>query len=633
LGGEKTPTADAVTPNPLRLRAWHACFVGQLTALTAPQALQSTADAVAAAAAELAALDDAAGEAKAHSVHAQALARLGMVGASEAALDKALAAARKAGDRRRANAVLAGAPFAALWGPSPVNRASGRCLDVVRVLRITQGAPAVEAVALSCQAVLEALRGRSGASRRMIASARTMVEELGIAHRLFDTDVFAGRIDLIEGDAAAAERHLRGAFDGLRDLGLGIDAARAGALLARALLAEGRVAEAERLSEESEALAGDDLQAAIAWRGVRAEALASRGESQAAVELARSAVGIAAATDALLDHADARLALTAALRAAGRGAEADEEERRAIELWDAKGATVLAERARRIHRNGAEGVGEPARHVSAIDEHGAHGGRMADDSGSFAARAAELAAGREPARRPVHRWRSNLATEYAARLDAALRARDTEAVRALSAEDIVFDQHVSAVAPSYHEMVEALVEMLPTRGLIFVPFATLGKALALCRFHHVRHDWDTHDFEAGPIALEPIVLIEATRASRASRIEMFAADQLGEAVVRLYERNAALSHDGPARERAAATARAVAALAAPPPVRSVPDVVHRANSWSGSRASTSSTRVVTSLANSSSEPNPRSSLSAPRPVAKPTVRWSANSRSGVRADA
>jgi len=86
---------------------------------------------------------------EAHQVQAQALARLGRVGASEAALDRALAAARKAGDRRRAKAVLAGAPLAALWGPSPVTRASGRCLDVVRVLRITQGAPAVEAVALN----------------------------------------------------------------------------------------------------------------------------------------------------------------------------------------------------------------------------------------------------------------------------------------------------------------------------------------------------------------------------------------------------------------------------------------------------------------------------------------------------
>ena len=137
----------------------------------------------------LAALDDAAGEAKAHAVHATALARLGEIGACEAALDRALAAARRAGDRRRANAVLAGAPVAALWGPSPVTRASGRCLDVVRVLRITQGAPAVEAVALRCQAVLEALRGRADAARRMIASSRHLVEELGITQRLLEAEV------------------------------------------------------------------------------------------------------------------------------------------------------------------------------------------------------------------------------------------------------------------------------------------------------------------------------------------------------------------------------------------------------------------------------------------------------------
>src|SRR6185369_11686344 len=179
-----------------RLRAWHTCFAGQLTVLTAPEALRATSERVGAAARELAALGDAAGEAKAHQVHAQALGRLGRVGACEAALDRALAAARRAGDRRRSNGVLAGAPLAALWGPSPVTRASGRCLDVVRVLRITQGAPAVEAVALRCQGVLEALRGRSEAARRMIASSRRMVEELGITQRLLEADVFAGYIEL-----------------------------------------------------------------------------------------------------------------------------------------------------------------------------------------------------------------------------------------------------------------------------------------------------------------------------------------------------------------------------------------------------------------------------------------------------
>jgi class 3 adenylate cyclase/tetratricopeptide (TPR) repeat protein len=328
-----------------RLRAWHTCFVGQLAVLTDPQALRATAGAVAEAADVLAVSGDAAGEAKAHTVHAAALARLGEMGGCEAALDRALAAARRAGDVRRANAVLAGAPQAALWGPSPVARASARCLDVIRVLRITRGAPGVEAVALRCQAVLEALRGRADAARRMIVASRRMVEELGITHRLLEAEVSAGLIELLEDDAPAAERSLRVAYDGLRTHGVAIDAAQAGALLGRALLALGRDAEAEALSHESEALAGDDLKAAIAWRGVRAEALARRGEHAAAVALARAAVEIAGATDALLDHADARVALAVVLRAAGHDGEAEVEERRALELWVAKGATLLVERA------------------------------------------------------------------------------------------------------------------------------------------------------------------------------------------------------------------------------------------------------------------------------------------------
>src|SRR5258706_574717 len=103
----------------------------------------------------------------------------------------------------------------------------------------------------------------------MIASSRRMVEELGITQGLLETEMFAGLIELIEGDAAAAEQSLRSAYDGLRTHGLGIDAARAAALLGRTLLAQGRAAEAEALSHDSEALAGDDLQAAITWRRVR----------------------------------------------------------------------------------------------------------------------------------------------------------------------------------------------------------------------------------------------------------------------------------------------------------------------------------------------------------------------------
>jgi class 3 adenylate cyclase len=524
-----------------RLRAWHACFAGQLAALTDPQALRATADAAAAAAQVLAAAGDAAGEAKAHSVHALALARLGAIGGSETALDRALAAARRAGDRRRANAVLAGAPLAALWGPSPVTRASGRCLDVVRVLRITQGAPAVEAVALRCQAVLEALRGRTEAARRMIATSRRLVEELGITQRLLEADVAAGLIEMVDGDATAAERHLRGASEGLRAHGFGIDAAQAAALLGRALLAQGRADEAEALSRDSEALAGDDLKAAIAWRGVRAEALARRGEHGDAIALARVAVELAASTDALLDHADARRALAVALRAGGHTADADAEDAHAVALWEAKGATVLADRFR----------GAVSRVAAAPT-----------DLGITAA---------------ASRVCPNAATANITRQAVAMEAGDLTALTALLADDMVNLHHPTGVEYGRAAMVEGWRQALaaPGSGFALELLASLGTDLALCRAR-----WSfgaVAPSGAGESEGELIALVEVDATNRRRRTELFAPAQLAAAVGRLYERHAEQLPAGAARERAAAIATAVAAilvLPGAPPIETLlaPDV-------------------------------------------------------------
>jgi class 3 adenylate cyclase len=533
--GDVTPAAEAIAEldrlcgDSERLRAWHTCFAGQLTTLTEPEGLRAAADAVAAAAKTLAAQDDAPGEAKAHFVHAQTLARLGRVGACEAALDQALAAARRVDDRRRANAVLAGAPRAALWGPSPVTRASGRCLDVVRVLRITQGAPAVEAVALSCQGVLEALRGRTDAAKRMIGSARKMVEELGIAHRVHETDVFAGRVALLEGDATAAERSLRGAYDGLRSLGLGIDAAQAAALLARALLAQGRAAEAEALSQESEVLAGDDLQAAIAWRGARAEAFAQRGEHAAAIELAQAAVEIAAATDALLDHADARMALAAALGVAGRAREAAAEERRAHELWETKGATLLVEQAKREASPDEAGARQPQQ-------------------------------GAETERRVP----PNPATRLLTEMNSAFAARDFVRLRSHFSDDHEQIDHPSGATLDAEESVESFERLCRSRDPYYQiePIASLGPSLALAHRRSGAVGASGRRYDVGPYEHDAFQLAEMDDRGRLSRSEAFAADRLADAVTRLYERHAELQPEGPKRRRAEQTARSVAVFEA-----------------------------------------------------------------------
>jgi class 3 adenylate cyclase len=516
-----------------RLRGWHTCFAGQLAVMTAPEELHAAAERVAAAASALAKLGDPAGEAKAHFVHAQALARLGKVGACEGALDQALAAARRAGDRRRANAVLAGAPLAALWGPSPVTRASGRCLDVVRVLRITQGAPAVEAVALSCQGVLEALRGRTDAARRMLTSSRTMVEELGITQRLFEVDVFIGRVDLLEGNAAAAERALRPAYEGFRDLGLGIDAARAAALLGRALLEQNRAAEAEEMSHESEMLAGDDLEAAIAWRGVRAEALAARGEHVAAVELAKAAVEIAAATDALLHHAAARVALAAALRAAGRVSEADLESRRATELWETKGATLLVERAGRA------------------------AAPIADAAPAESPRAPTPAS---PV--PRRRVRPNAATAIVERDTALIEGgADILALTALFNDAFEEIDHPTGATYGRDAAIASITRLMRSRDVRYrtEPLATLGPRLMLGRRRIHASGTKGQRFDVGEYENEALSVHEVDGEGRHLRHEVFAADQLTEAICCLYARYAESLPEGAERERAKLVASTITA--------------------------------------------------------------------------
>ncbi|OBH49958.1 hypothetical protein A5686_14895 [Mycobacterium sp. E2479] len=352
--GDVTSAAGAVaqlqeaTRDSARLAAWATCFDGQLSMLVHPERLDEIEPAVGAAARKLAELDDAAGEAMAHTVRAACLARLGRIGDCEIALDDALTAARRAREHRRVNAVLANAPLAALWGPNPVPRAGGRCLDVVRLLRITTDSPAVEATSTRCQAMLEAFRGRAAAARRMIDSARRTVTELGLRHAVLEVQQFAGIVELVVGDPAAAEPHLRQAYNGFRRMGLDADTAETAALLGRACLALDRGDEADELCTESERLAGHALKASIAWRTLRARLLSRSNDHDEARRVAEAAVSVAEHTDALVDHGDACLTLATVLGAAGNVAGARAAAEQAADLYERKGAATLVERARLV---------------------------------------------------------------------------------------------------------------------------------------------------------------------------------------------------------------------------------------------------------------------------------------------
>ena len=318
------------------LAPWATCYRCQFVVYTDPERLLEVDARLQGAIDEFGRREDPAGLAKAHRVRAGARARLGRIGDCEVDLFDALIAARRSGDHRQITAAMGAAPAAALWGPSPVPKAGGRCLDVVRMQRMTTAAPSLEATSLRCLAVLEFLRGRPDKARTMLADARQVVADLGLRHGLMETELFAGIIESMEGDPVAAEPHFRTALEGLDALGVGADAGQAAALLARSVLAQGRVGEADRHAAESERLAGRNLKTAIAWRAVRAEILAAQGRDAEAVAMARDAVSVAAGTDLVLDHAEACLALGRVLAAAGDAKGANDARNNAEQLYAAK---------------------------------------------------------------------------------------------------------------------------------------------------------------------------------------------------------------------------------------------------------------------------------------------------------
>jgi tetratricopeptide (TPR) repeat protein len=133
----------------------------------------------------------------------------------------------------------------------------------------------------------------------------------------------------------------------LREFGERGNAASVAAILARALHALGRDAEADATAVEALELGNpDDIELQVIARIARASAKAGLGSVEDALATAREAVDLAERTDALTMRGDALLTLARVLRSAGRERDADEAARRALERFAAKENRVEAATAR-----------------------------------------------------------------------------------------------------------------------------------------------------------------------------------------------------------------------------------------------------------------------------------------------
>ena len=158
-----------------------------------------------------------------------------------------------------------------------------------------------------------------------------------------------GGVELLAGDAAAAERALREGYAILAELDETGFRSTVGALLGEALLRQGRDAEAAAILDEVATLsAADDVDAQVRLRAVRTELLVRSGDVGRAEETAREAVALAEQTDYSELRGQALMALGRVLRGAGRPGEAAEAVERARRLYEDKGNRVLADAATAI---------------------------------------------------------------------------------------------------------------------------------------------------------------------------------------------------------------------------------------------------------------------------------------------
>jgi class 3 adenylate cyclase/tetratricopeptide (TPR) repeat protein len=265
--------------------------------------------------------------------------------AAAAAFERAIGHARRAGDAREEAESLGLSIGSVVFGPAPAVEIEHRCAQVIAAVGGTGGH---EAPALRALALVRAMEGRFDEARTLAGRARSILEDLGLRLRASWVSETAGEIEMLAGDPAAAERELRQGFDVADELGEQGFRATAAAALAHALVAQGRLEEADHFAHESElSAAEDDIASQVLWRSARARILGASGAATNAEALAREALALVEQTDDVGMHADTLADLAEVLVSAGDGPGAAESLERAAVLYEAKGNAVAADRSRR----------------------------------------------------------------------------------------------------------------------------------------------------------------------------------------------------------------------------------------------------------------------------------------------
>jgi class 3 adenylate cyclase len=248
------------------------------------------------------------------------------------------------------------------WGPTPLEEVKPRVEERLQWARDRE-LQGLEAFALTLLARIAVLEGDVAGAQRYIAQSKAVVplrparyselrRDAPVAELLTRAAVTMSEalVEIGAGDLEAAEQVLVSSNQALEREGKNVPRATIAALLARVLMQqEGREREAARYVEQSRQLALEDqIDAQIKWRSLRALMLAREGRLDEAERLTDEAVTLAERSEQPTTKAEALFDRAEVLRLAGKGGTGAPAAREAASLYETKGCSILAASAREL---------------------------------------------------------------------------------------------------------------------------------------------------------------------------------------------------------------------------------------------------------------------------------------------
>jgi class 3 adenylate cyclase/tetratricopeptide (TPR) repeat protein len=261
-----------------------------------------------------------------------------------AALDRALRHSLRAGDALEVDRIAVSLASVLADGPTPVRDALERVHELRDSIVGRFGGVGLGALL----GFLLGMEGRFAEARAVHAETRIRYEEMGVRHPIITVHGLASEVELLAGDAAAAEREAAAAFEMFEAGGLAIWGWVA-ERRARALREIGRLDDAMHFVEIAEREASvDEAEILARIKATRALIRADRGEIETAVADAIEAELLSEPLEAPRYRGEVLLAVAEVLRAAGRRDEAVERAVAALELHEGKGNLPAAANARQL---------------------------------------------------------------------------------------------------------------------------------------------------------------------------------------------------------------------------------------------------------------------------------------------